>query len=81
MLTQLIQRDLGEGIRGYYHAFKGDKKYSVVDFSTTMKSMPFLDKMKKAGLFMGWEAMELVNDDLDGYPIRANSWEELEKKL
>lgn len=56
--------------------------YSVVDFGELMKTSITYETLKKAGLFMGWEAMILGEDGgVKGDPIRADSWEELEKKL
>lgn len=63
---------------GYYEYEKEGKKYSVVDFATSMK-----DHQMPQGLFMGWEAIEIMLDgslDVDSVN-RASSWEELEKIL
>lgn len=81
-MTLLIEREIPGGLKGYYHAVKNGKKYSVVDFGTTMGSMPISNPAKKH-LFMGWEAMPLdSNDELDSDGIvRAGTWEELEKLL
>lgn len=64
--------------KGYYIAFVDDKKYSVVDFSTTMKDIPLIQ-----GLFLGWEAVLIKEDgDLDCDVIfRGDSWEQLKEQL
>lgn len=62
---------------GYYNAEVRGKTYSVVDFGTTNKTHPFPD-----GLFMGWEAIEIVDNEMKSDTLyRASSWEELEKQL
>lgn len=58
---------------GYFTYEKNGKKYSVVNFGVAMKSHPY-----PAGLYMGWEALEV---EFMPEPIRADSWEELEKLL
>ena len=61
---------------GYYEAEVGDKKYSVVDFGTTMKNYPF-------AVFLGWEAIEIGEDGhlLTEKIDRADSWDELLRRL
>ena len=74
-LTKLTRRI--ECPNGYYDAEVNDKTYSVVDFGTTMKSHP-----KPEGLFLGWEAAQMVNGHFEyEHLIRADSWAELEKLL
>ena len=64
--------------KGYYETILGNKRYSVVDFGTTMKSHPM-----PAGIFLGWEAILVEeNGELNSEKMfRANSWEELYKQL
>ncbi len=64
------------GLDGYYFFERDGIKYSVVDFGTTMKTHPY-----PAGIFKGWEAMRLSDTKSEYELIRADSWEELEKKL
>lgn len=62
--------------KGYYWYEFGGRKYSVVDFGTTMATHPMPE-----GLFLGWEAMEVINGHLGDEVIRASSWPRLQKTL
>ena len=68
---------------GYYEAVFDGKKYSVVDFGTTMKSAPNFEALRSAGMFLGWEAMRVrANGTLDADEMyRANCYEDLKEKL
>lgn len=58
---------------GYYYASNDKKTWSVVDIGTMMSTHPTIENLRKAGLFLGWEAFEIVNDDLDtNRQFRAN---------
>lgn len=75
MNIELIARE--NHPEGYYDAVVGDKTYSVVDFGTTMKTHPM-----PAGIFMGWEAIEIVDGELDSDSLfRSETWEELSEQL
>lgn len=64
---------------GYYYATKGSRKFSVVDFGVTMKSLP---KEIYENIFHAWESIELDKDgSLTENLQRADSWEELKKIL
>lgn len=69
-MKDLQQRD--DAPEGYYNVSINGRTYSVVDFRTTMRSHPMPD-----GLFMGWEAIEIINGELSGGTIRANTWNDL----
>lgn len=65
---------------GFYYANDDTRKWSVVDFGTSMKTAP--DFLKNSGIFMGWEAFEIINDKLEtDRQYRADTWEELKKQL
>lgn len=67
-----------KGLDGYYTYQAHGRTYSVVDFSTTMKSHPM-----PAGIFMGWEAVPVdENEGFDmGIQFRSDSWESLKKLI
>lgn len=60
---------------GYYYGYFGGRIYSIVDFGKIMESAPDLIKNN---VFVGWEAMEIKNDELMTEPMyRANTRNEL----
>lgn len=71
-----LQKREGEP-NGYYsyEAING-RKYSVVNFHTTMRGHPAPES-----IFLGWEALEIKGEELDSRPIRASTWEDLRKSL
>lgn len=61
---------------GYYYGYFGGKKYSIVDFGKVMQSVS--DVVKKSGVFLGWESMEIKDNQLDTESImRAANRDEL----
>lgn len=74
-MKDLQQRD--DAPEGYYNATIDGRLYSVVDFGTTMASHPTIKELRAAGLFLGWEAIEIINGELSGGAIRANTWKDL----
>jgi len=67
--TEVIRKNI------WYNANINGKEYSVMDIGCLMKDEPF-------NTFMGWEAIEIVNGDLDVDNIkRADTHEELYKLL
>ncbi len=87
MLTIKLQMKLSKREdcpEGYYYAYSEDgrKMYSVVDFGTMMSTHPTIENLKKAGLFLGWEAFEVISNHMDiDRQFRAPTWEELEKQI
>ncbi len=82
-MKKLEQRKI-EGARSniwFTYAPSKTVTYSVVNLGELMKRSPTYENLKKLGMFLGWEAMILGKDGVEGDPIRAESWEELEKKL
>lgn len=74
---KLVKRNDVNGLDGYYHYdAPNGRRYSVVDFSTTMKTHPFPE-----GIYKGWEAMRIDDSHGEDDLIRADSWEELQKML
>ena len=73
---------------GFYEATKTlfgveTSKYSVVDFGKTMASAPNIESLRKAGLFLGWEAIKIKEDgtlDTD-MQFRGETWEDISNLL
>lgn len=64
---------------GYYYFESEDgAEFSVVDFSTTMKSDTWAPP---SGLFFGWGAVKIKEGEVTGDPIMASTWSELEKLI
>lgn len=60
---------------GYYYGYFGGKNYSIVDFGKTMETAT---PLIRDNVFVGWEAMEIKDNDLITEPMyRANSRDEL----
>lgn len=90
-MSELIKRDDVKSLDGYYTYEVNGRKYSVVNFDITMKSM--IDYLKKDNpklgenfgkyLYKGWESIEmeesgaLMGDTLE----RAATWEALKEIL
>lgn len=78
---ELKKREDVDGLEGYYEVTT-DKgmTFSVVDLGTTMASAS--DSLKSSGIFLGWEAIEIKDRNLNtNNQYRASTWEELEKQL
>lgn len=79
----LVKReDCPEGYY-YFHNERTGRDWSVVDLGTMMASMPNIEKLRIAGMFLGWEAILIkLNGELDHESItRADTWKELEHQL
>jgi hypothetical protein len=80
-IITLLEKKDKLGNHGYNAIFSNGRRYSIMNFGSLMESAP--DILKSSGIFMGWEAMRLnLNGEMDtDNPIRANSEEELIKKI
>ena len=66
----------------HFYASNKGKRYSVVDFSGVMSTVPNIESLREMGMFLGWEAAEIKNGKIDFETLyRADTWEELQKQL
>ncbi len=81
-MTLIPRTDVPKPDTWFYYTNHFNAKFSVVNLEQLMTNLitPIQD-YKNMGMFLGWEAMHIGEDGVSGEPIRADSWEELEKMI
>ena len=83
---KLVEREI-EGRHNHHIWFdailEDGRKYSVVNQRELMKTAPYYTDEQKEDWFGFWEAIEIIDGklDLENEPIKAKTWEEVEKLL
>lgn len=80
-MNELKHRDDSPSKDTHYYYETPNHKYSVVNIGKMMETFPKIKEMKEIGMFMGWESIEIKDEDLISDPIRADTWEELKDIL